>query len=87
MNFWPQFLAGQDVNLEQVLSSSEIAQRYLKLSPLFVLTNAGELIARAQIKRIQQLNRLEATTWSRYVWFGFFCTRWRRKIDKPVKIC
>ena len=76
-----------DVDLNQIWSSNEIAERYLKLSPVFVITNQGEVVPRAQIKRIQKLNRLEPTTWCRWVWLGFFRTRWRRKIDKPIKVC
>ena len=37
-----------DVDLNQIWSSNEIAERYLKLSPVFVITNQGEVVPRAQ---------------------------------------
>lgn len=76
-----------DRNLELLVSSNEIADLYLKLSSLFLISNTGEIVPRAQITKIEKTNRFEPTIWERTIWLNLFKTRWRRKIDKPLRIC
>ena len=71
-----------DRDLKQIISSHEIADWYLDLSPVTLVDNTDEEFFRAEIATIKYVNRWEETTWQRTVWLNSICTRWRRKLGK-----